>query len=169
MLKIRHGESEEEFNQRVEKYFDKAQQLKQTDLARYVLHRKYILELLGEALYVGNDGKYCKEEKVHEIIMPMRVTSDDAEFLDNNLWIIDERLVFHHYLASDKSFKKMSITDCDSSRRPDLIIENIYDNPLLVTEKRIHHMRLYELLNSKDLCVMIWSLIIIHKIRLINA
>ena len=135
VLKIRNGESDDEFNQRVEKYFDKAQQLKQTDLARYVLHRKYILELLGEALYVGNDGKYCKEEKVHEIIMPMRVTSDDAEFLDNNLWIIDERLVFHHYLASDKSFKKMSITDCDSSRRPDLIIENIYDNPLLVTEK----------------------------------
>lgn len=135
VLKMRTGETDEEFNQRVEKYFDNAQQLKQTDLARYVLHRKYILQLLEEAIQPDEEGNYCKEDKIHEIIMPMRVTSDDVKFKDNNLWIIDERLVFHHYLASDKMFKSMEVTDSTSTRRPDILLENVYDNPLFVSEK----------------------------------
>ena len=135
ILKVRTGESEEDYRKRVDKYFCSAQQLKQTDLARYVLHRKYILQLLDAALQRDANGCYSKEEKVHEIIMPMRITSDDVKFQDNNLWIIDERLVFHHYLASDKTFKSMEVTDCDSNRRPDILIDNVFDNPLLVSEK----------------------------------
>lgn len=135
VLQVRTGESEEDYRERVEKYFCNAQQLKQTDLARYVLHRKYILELLEDALQIDDNGHYCKEERVHEIIMPMRITSDDTKFQDNNLWIIDERLVFHHYLASDKTFKSMEVTDCDSNRRPDILVDNIFDNPLFVSEK----------------------------------
>lgn len=135
ILKVRTGESEDEYRDRVDKYFYSAQQLKQTDLARYVLHRKYILELLESALQRDDNGHYCKEERVHEIIMPMRTTSDDVKFQDNNLWIIDERLVFHHYLASDKTFKSMEVTDCDSNRRPDILVDNVFDNPLFVSEK----------------------------------
>lgn len=137
ILKVRTGESEEDYRERVDKYFYSAQQLKQTDLARYVLHRKYILELLESALQRDDDGHYCKEDRVHEIIMPMRTTSDEVKFQDNNLWIIDERLVFHHYLASDKTFKSMEVTDCDSTRRPDILVDNIFDNPLFVSEKDI--------------------------------
>ena len=135
ILTLRIGETDEEYKARIEKYFSSAQQLKQTDLARYVLHRKYILELLDNALQLDENGHYSKEDKVHEIIMPMQKTSDDVKFLDNNLWIIDERLVFHHYLASDKTFKSMKVTDSDSARRPDILLENIYDNPLFVSEK----------------------------------
>lgn len=135
ILTVRFGETDEEYKSRIEYYFRNVQQLKQTDLVRYVLHRKYILELLDDALQLDENGHYCKEDKVHEIIMPMRKTSDDVDFLDNNLWIIDERLVFHHYLASDKTFKSMKVTDSDSARRPDILLENIYDNPLFVSEK----------------------------------
>lgn len=135
ILKVRTGESEDEYRDRVDKYFYSAQQLKQTDLARYVLHRKYILELLESALQRDDNGHYCKEDRVHEIIMPMRTTSDDVKFQDNNLWIIDERLVFHHYLASDKTFKSMEVTDCESNRRPDILVDNVFDNPLFVSEK----------------------------------
>lgn len=135
ILKVRTGESEEDYRKRVDKYFCSAQQLKQTDLARYVLHRKYILELLESALQRDDNGNYRKEDRVHEIIMPMRTTSDDVKFQDNNLWIIDERLVFHHYLASDKTFKSMEVTDCESNRRPDILVDNIFDNPLFVSEK----------------------------------
>lgn len=135
VLSVRIGETDKEYKLRVDNYFNSAQQLKQTDLARYVLHRKYILELLDDALQLDENGHYCKEDKVHEIIMPMQKTSDDVKFLDNNLWIIDERLVFHHYLASDKTFKSMKVTDSDSARRPDILLENIYDNPLFVSEK----------------------------------
>ncbi len=135
ILKVRTGETEEDYNTRIQKYFDNAQQLKQTDLARYVLHRKYILELLQNAIEPDSDGHFYKEDKIHNIIMPMRVTSDDVDFLDNNLWIIDERLVFHHYLASDKMFKSITVSDNCSGDRPDVLIENIYDNPLIVSER----------------------------------
>ena len=135
ILKVRSNESKEEYNERVNDYFNKAQNLKESDLARYVIHRKIILEFLEDSLKVKDGDKYSKEDRVHEIIMPMHRTSDDIEFRDNNLWIINDRLVFHHYLASDKSFKSMKITNSDSIDRPDIMSEFIYDNPLVVTEK----------------------------------
>ena len=135
VLEVKSGESDEEYQRRTQAYFDNIQSLKQSDLTRYVIHRKIILELLKDALSRNDDGHYSKEDKIHQIIMPMRTTSDGGEFKDNNLWIIDERLVFHHFLASDKSFSSMPVTDCDSIKRPDILVENVYDNPMVVTEK----------------------------------
>lgn len=37
--------------------------------------------------------------------MPMQVESDEIKLENANLWLIDERLAFHNYLASDKSSK----------------------------------------------------------------
>ena len=135
VLEVKNGESDEEYQRRTQAYFDNIQSLKQSDLTRYVIHRKIILELLKDALSRNDDGRYSKEDKIHQIIMPMRTTSDGDEFKDNNFWIIDERLVFHHFLASDKSFSSMPVTDCDSTKRPDILVENVYDNPMVVTEK----------------------------------
>lgn len=135
VLEVKSGESDEEYQRRTQAYFDNIQSLKQSDLTRYVIHRKIILELLKDALSRNDDGHYSKEDKIHQIIMPMRTTSDGGEFKDNNLWIIDERLVFHHFLASDKSFSSMPVPDCDSIKRPDILVENVYDNPMVVTEK----------------------------------
>ncbi|MCC6393499.1 MAG: hypothetical protein IT167_23060 [Bryobacterales bacterium] len=40
-----------------------------------------------------------------------------------NLWVLDERLVYHHYLASDLALKKMTdAVTVASTDRPDLII-----------------------------------------------
>ena len=138
ILTIKDGESDDDYEERTRAYFDNIQNLKQSDLTRYVIHRKKILELLKGALAQDDNGHYSKEDRIHQIIMPMHVTSDSEEFGDNNLWIVDERLVFHHFLASDKMFKAMPVTDCDSLKRPDLLVENnIYDNPLLVSEKDV--------------------------------
>ena len=42
-----------------------------------------------------------------------------------NLWIIDERLSYHYYLASDKSFSQMKdAVEISSRDRPDIIIFN---------------------------------------------
>lgn len=136
ILSIKGGETtSEDYQKRTQKYFEDVQSLKQSDLARYVVHRKIILEILKDALLKGDDGHYAKEDKVHKIIMPMSTTSDSDNFNDNNLWIIDERLVFHHFLASNKSFSSMPITNSDSAKRPDILVENIYDNPMIVAEK----------------------------------
>lgn len=133
IMQVREGETEEAYRERTSQFFSDATSLKETSLAHYVVNRKIFLEILRRAVKKGEDGKYAKEEDIHNIVMPMRVESDDVKFLENNLWIVDERLAFHTYLASDKYIKSMPITDSDSSRRPDVLIENfIYDNPMFI-------------------------------------
>ena len=134
MLHIRTNETEDEYRMRMEQYFSDAITLKETALAQYVVNRKVFIEMLRDAIQRRSDGSYQKEEEVHKIIMPMRKTSDSVEFRENNLWMIDERLVFHRYLASDISFRSMPITESDSLQRPDILVENmVYDNPLFIS------------------------------------
>jgi len=134
MLHVRANETEDEYRTRLEQYFSDAITLKETALAQYVINRKVFIEMLREAIQKGADGNYQKEEEVHKIIMPMRKTSNSVEFRENNLWMIDERLVFHRYLASDISFRSMPITESDSLQRPDILVENmVYDNPLFIS------------------------------------
>lgn len=51
-----------------------------------------------------------------------------------NLWLVDERLAFHDYLASDKTLMSMPITGSKDTKEPDLCALNVYDNPILVSE-----------------------------------
>lgn len=127
-------EDKKDYAKRIEEYLIKAGELKQSDLANYVAHRKVILDLLGKAIQIGKDGKYSKEEVVHRLIMPMQKVSDEIRFDDSNLWLLDERLAFHNFLASDKSIQSMTVSDSDSGKEPDLLGINIYDNPLLVND-----------------------------------
>ena len=127
-------EDEEEYYNRVEEYLSKASDLKKTDLANYVARRKVILDLFGKALEKKKNGKYVREEVIHKLIMPMQSNSDELFFDDSNLWLIDERLAFHNFLASDKSIKSMPISESETTKEPDLLGLNIYDNPLLVNE-----------------------------------
>ena len=62
----------------------------------------------------------------------MQTTSEDIFSEESNLWLIDERLAFHNYLASDKTLNSMPITGSEENKEPDLFALNIYDNPLLV-------------------------------------
>lgn len=54
----------------------------------------------------------------------MRTTSDDVPLDQMNLWLIDERLAFHAYLASDKPFTSIEPIVSESSQRPDVIVFN---------------------------------------------
>jgi hypothetical protein len=104
--------------------FEMTNEVVQSSLAAYVIRRKLVLEFLSMALAIKDDGKYRNEEAVHEIIFPMRFTSDDVEYEAHNLWVIDEKLVYHSYLASDKRFDKMEPVDVDSQKRPDIVVFN---------------------------------------------
>lgn len=66
--------------------------------------------------------KYSLEDSIHELIMPMRVDSSQVRFEDHNLWVIDETLAFHEYLASDLQMKKVERLNTDSQDRMDLIL-----------------------------------------------
>ena len=125
---------DKEYNERVQGYLDKANDIKKSDLAAHVFHRRVILELLAKAVRADGEGKYAKEEVVHRLIMQMRATSDDVPPDASNLWLVDERLAFHNFLASDKTIKSMPITGSDSALEPDLLALQRTDVPMLVAE-----------------------------------
>lgn len=107
------------YSAKLEEYLSKVTDIKQSDLANYVSHRKVVIDLLEKALEKNDDGKYVRENVVHKLIMPMIATSDDVQKAeDANLWLIDDRLTFHNYLASDKTISSMPITSDTSNKEP---------------------------------------------------
>lgn len=95
-------------------------------LANHVAYRKATLKLLRASLSLNTKAKYSLEEAVHRLICPLRKTSDDVPAEQMNLWIIDEKLAYHFYLASDIPLKslKEEIVDVNSSDRTDILIFN---------------------------------------------
>jgi hypothetical protein len=90
---------------------------------------------MGKAIQADEEGKYVKEEVLHNLIMRMRATSDDVDHKASNLWVIDEGLAFHNYLASDKPISSMPITGSTSGLEPDLLALKVNDGPFLVSER----------------------------------
>lgn len=133
IMTVGFGETVEGYRVRLNEYLAKVETVKMSDLAGYVFHRKIILDILQKAIERGDDGKYAREELIHEVIMPMRKTSNDT--LENsNLWLIDERLAFHNFLASDKPLSSMPIVQVGGAKEPDIVVLNVFDEPLLFAE-----------------------------------
>lgn len=103
-------------------YIDNLTALGKDCLSEYTSHRKAILDMLKLALEKGNDDKYPLEQVVHNLICPMKYTSDDLKYEDMNLWIIDERLSYHYYLASDKQLTSHEPIETNSISRLDIAI-----------------------------------------------
>lgn len=114
----------EEYKAQYEKYLEQENELGKAALAKYVIHRRTILDMLDNALKIKDDGKYSREDLVHSLIYPMRTTSDDVEFSRQNLWLVDERLSYHWYLASDKPLSSLKVVDAKGGDEPDLVVFN---------------------------------------------
>jgi hypothetical protein len=101
----------------------------QRQLAEYVLRRKIVLDVLAvliRRIRERADGSqdFQLESTLHQFICPMRVRGDDPskiEQSDHDLWIVDERLTFTKYFASDVPFTQI-IAESETATRPDLII-----------------------------------------------
>jgi hypothetical protein len=130
----RSNEQSDQYRRRLGDYLSKAEDIKMSDLANYVSHRKVILDLLEMAIQRNANGSYAREDIIHDLIMPMKNTSADLSPDSCNLWLVDERLAFHDYLASDKTLASMPVTQSKSTKEPDLCALNVFDNPILVSE-----------------------------------
>ncbi len=97
-------------------------------LAEHVAYRKATIAFLQEQMRLNETDKYALEASIHEVIFPLRKTSEDVRPEQMNLWMIDERLAYHHYLASDKQFSQLGeIIEVDSDKRTDLLM--FFNNP----------------------------------------
>ena len=119
------ADSNEEFDvyaKKFDAYFSTVSDVSQSDLARYVFDRKLVLQFLQKLLGLQENGKFALEDKVHRLIFPMGVTSDDVPFENHNLWLLDERLAYHRYLASDKQLRKTDPLESNSKKELDLVV-----------------------------------------------
>lgn len=115
----------DEYKSKYKQFIEEFNDLGKSQLAQYIVHRKLILELLSKNLQKDQTiDKYSLEESVHEIIFPLRKTSDEIGYERQNLWIIDEKLAYHKYLASDIALNKIDLITTDDAHRPDIIIFN---------------------------------------------
>ena len=105
-----------------DEYCQNINELSRAGLAEYVIRRKAIIDLLGKALEVEPSGSYSLESRIHRIICPMQVSSDEVKLDDMNLWLIDDRLAYHHYLASDKFLSRLPVLENGTQKRTDLIV-----------------------------------------------
>ena len=134
VMQPKPGEAFADYRNRIQEYLEVVKDLKESDLANYVAHRRVILDLLEKAIQRREDGRYEREGLIHNLVMPMGCTSEDIHSDMCNLWLIDERLAFHDYLASDKTLASMPIVDSDETKEPDIVALNVFDNPLLFSD-----------------------------------
>jgi hypothetical protein len=118
-------ESTPEYRQRLKEFLQAESNFALSDLVNYVLHRRTVLKILALSLQRNPDtGSFRREDALHSIVFPMRLTSDDVDYERHNLWVIDERLSYHHHLSSDRLLKSIPFLETSSERRPDIVVFN---------------------------------------------
>ncbi|MDO6738614.1 hypothetical protein [Wenyingzhuangia sp. 2_MG-2023] len=116
---IDNKDEQENFSKEHQELYSKIIEVGNSKLSEYVIHRKLVLDLFDKFL-----KSKATEKAVHSLIFPLQTLSDEVGFEDHNLWMIDEKLAYHKYLASDKKFKKIKPIESESNERPDLIVFN---------------------------------------------
>jgi hypothetical protein len=127
----------ETYHKRLAAFMGTYNELGTAALAQYVMHRKIILEFLQQAIAQKPEtNKYPLEEVVHQLVFPMRSTSEDIPSHEQNLWILDERLTFHSFVASDKRLDAIPTRlESSSALRPDLCI---FDQKIVFSDTKPH-------------------------------
>lgn len=128
------SDSFEHYEAKMNEHIARINDMGKSQLANYVAHRRSILDLLDISLKKSRvDEKYRLEEVLHNMIFPMRQTSKDVFFEQQNLWVIDERLCYHTILTSDKKVNSIAGLENSHGKEPD-ILAFFYDTPTGVRE-----------------------------------
>jgi hypothetical protein len=114
-LAVLHAE-DASYGESARKLVEQVETQKQVALAEYVALRKIVLERLQQVLAANQEGHAQPEEAIHNLVFPRGSDTENTPGIDHQLWILDERLESHRYLASDKPI------DGKRGDRPDLLI-----------------------------------------------
>jgi hypothetical protein len=115
-------------------FLDKYNELGVSALAQYVQHRRIILDFLERAIKLPEDKRnYSLEKVVHHLVFPMKHTSEDIPSSEQNLWMIDERLTYHSFIASDRPNKSIAVLDTTDKQRGDIVI---FDEEIIFSDER---------------------------------
>jgi len=114
------AQSLEEIRDEYEGITGRLEAFQKDQLAAYIIFRKMILDLLEKKLELSEDGRFSNEDIIHDILFPRKTTTDKLDFSEHNLWLIDERLTFHVFAASDQ--RLCDTTASESEERPDILL-----------------------------------------------
>ncbi|MGL6193418.1 MAG: hypothetical protein ACRC2T_01185, partial [Thermoguttaceae bacterium] len=116
-----------------DKYLEETNEIGFSKLAEYVIHRRAVIDFIKECKKLTPQGTYEYESAIHNVIFPMRKTSDTIETTDqSNLWLLDDRLAYHYHLSSDMTAAQSGKFDVENSSkddRIDLVILQTFDRP----------------------------------------
>ncbi|MDR6734507.1 ATP-binding protein [Sphingobacterium sp. 2149] len=128
----------EEYKKLYDKFWSEFNDVGKTDLARYIIHRRSVIDLLDKLIEWDTDQKFYNEDILHSLFFPIREDKNSVTSDKQNLWLLDERLTFNNLLASDKTFKQLNSLNSNSSDRIDLIIgqEEVFDKATLFSEDK---------------------------------
>lgn len=120
------------YDEAMRKYIAKSSGINTCELSNYICNRKALLDVFEQMIsFNKEENKFLDESYLHELIVPMKINSNSVEFEANNLWLLDEKLVFHEALYSDELIKNYEELQSTSSRRPDI---TIFNKPLKYTD-----------------------------------
>jgi hypothetical protein len=112
-----------EYKKRFAEFMEDYNEIGASALAQYVAHRRIILDFLERAINrTEGADKFPLESVVHQLIYPMKQTSDELPYPEQNLWMIDERLTYHSFISSDPTLSTLERVDIASQKRPDLFV-----------------------------------------------
>lgn len=116
--------SSAELKEKVKSLLERIDPTGKADLAEYIIHRKLVLQLFEKALKIKDDGKFEKEDVIHKYVFPIKKSTEEITYKEHNLWLLDERLAYNTYIASDKPFSNISgyedLTGEGLRKRPDI-------------------------------------------------
>ena len=129
----------DEYKYLYEKFLTEFNEVGQSDLARYIVHRRSVIDLLDKLIELNQENKFENEEIIHSLFFPIRETKQSITHDKQNLWLLDERLTFNSLLASDKMFNQIESLESDAIDRMDLIVrqEEVFENAVLYSEDKI--------------------------------
>ncbi len=129
LKKLDRGDiSSEEYQKQFQETIEKVSDVNRAALADYVVHRRIILDLFNKGLNIKADGKFNLEKYMHQLIYPMRTTSDELPYENHNLWLLDEKLSFCQFISSDKPFDNAA-----GEERTDIMF---LDSPVVVADNK---------------------------------
>ena len=132
LLEVGDDELFEGYADRISEYLKDVSDINKSDLATYVTHRKAVLRFLAKCLRRKPDGTYVDENVIHKLIIPMIQTGDRLSLEQANLWIVDDRLAFCDYIASDKPINTIPGDKSGSRLEPDIVQFETYDKAVVV-------------------------------------
>lgn len=103
---------------------EKVEHIAALDLAQYIYFRQNIIN----ALQRTHDENSTQEDVLHHLFSKKNQETTNTSHLDSNIWLLDDKFMTYHYMASDITMKKIGefwtkdIEQEDKLKRPDLFV-----------------------------------------------